>query len=292
MIRSAFTLYLLAAVLYTAYHFVLKPPLAIIFPQAPSQTLSEEWTQVTPLDKKLAELGAKNATRAKGSSKGVFSSKGAKLQAGGPASAGVDKSASDSSSGDVAKGLSNAHAGGSAAKAVSHKAMPIIARPPKHAVDNTNWGADQIEWQHRDELAKSKLPSQQKAALTQDSTPMAEDFFLSKAFGEALQPSKVVPYYYKATKQPKSQDITITTLITSNRFKVFAALVERYQGVSACIKTLNSGENYLYRLPRACFCNDSRHKQRRQDCSPGRTSRIIHGRAICLGIRRRSSCDR
>lgn len=60
---------------------------------------------------------------------------------------------------------------------------------------------------------------------------MSEDFFLNKAFGETLQPSKVVPYYYRASQQPAEEDITITTLITPNRFKVFADLVERYQGM-------------------------------------------------------------
>lgn len=65
---------------------------------------------------------------------------------------------------------------------------------------------------------------------TTDSVSMSEDFFLGKAFGESLQPSKVIPYYYRASKEPEQEDITITTLITPNRFKVFADLVERYKG--------------------------------------------------------------
>lgn len=83
---------------------------------------------------------------------------------------------------------------------------------------------------------------------TTDSVSMSEDFFLNKAFGETLQPSKVIPYYYRASKAPEQEDITITTLITPNRFKVFADLVERYQGMCARAQT---GSFSLQTLQRA-----------------------------------------
>jgi hypothetical protein len=108
-------------------------------------------------------------------------------------------------------------------------------RPPKYGVQDTNWGMDQMDWHpvtHALAHHAPQIPEAQRLALDAKSTPMAEDFFLSKAFGEALQPSKVVPYYYKASQEPIGEDITITTLVTSNRFKVFATLVERYQGQS------------------------------------------------------------
>jgi hypothetical protein len=109
----------------------------------------------------------------------------------------------------------------------------LANRPPKYGVQDTNWGLDQMEWHpttHSLAHYAPQIPEAQRLALDARSSPMAEDFFLSKAFGEALQPSKVVPYYYKASQEPLAEDITITTLVTSNRFKVFAALVERYQG--------------------------------------------------------------
>lgn len=59
---------------------------------------------------------------------------------------------------------------------------------------------------------------------------MDEQLFLSKAFGVAMGPSRIIPFYYKATSEVDQEDITITTLITSNRFSVFARLVEHYQG--------------------------------------------------------------
>ncbi|KAG0097686.1 hypothetical protein BGZ93_002167 [Podila epicladia] len=57
-----------------------------------------------------------------------------------------------------------------------------------------------------------------------------EDFYLSKAFGNAMQPSKVIPYYFKAEGVFDKEEITITTLITENRFEVFKKLVRNYRG--------------------------------------------------------------
>ncbi|GBE81042.1 glycosyltransferase family 49 protein [Sparassis crispa] len=62
------------------------------------------------------------------------------------------------------------------------------------------------------------------------STPMLEDTFLAKAFAGAMHPTRIIPFYYRATGKIEEEDVTITTLVTSNRFKVFRQLVERYQG--------------------------------------------------------------
>jgi hypothetical protein len=59
---------------------------------------------------------------------------------------------------------------------------------------------------------------------------MTEGLFLSKAFSQSMQPNKIVPFFYKATGNFDKEDITITTLITSNRFKVIARLAQEYQG--------------------------------------------------------------
>ncbi|KAF8653335.1 hypothetical protein AX16_004035 [Volvariella volvacea WC 439] len=63
-----------------------------------------------------------------------------------------------------------------------------------------------------------------------DPVPIDEDLFLSKAFLNSMRPSQIVPYYYRATGNSSKDDITITTLITSNRFAAFSRLVDRYQG--------------------------------------------------------------
>lgn len=57
------------------------------------------------------------------------------------------------------------------------------------------------------------------------------DMFLSKAFMNSMRPSNIKPYFYRAKGQFESDDVTITTLITSNRFEVFPRLVEKYQGL-------------------------------------------------------------
>ena len=59
---------------------------------------------------------------------------------------------------------------------------------------------------------------------------MAEDLLLSKAFSQSMGPSKIIPFFYRASGQFDKEDITITTLVTSNRFNVFVQLVENYQG--------------------------------------------------------------
>ncbi|TDL20022.1 hypothetical protein BD410DRAFT_684555, partial [Rickenella mellea] len=41
---------------------------------------------------------------------------------------------------------------------------------------------------------------------------------------------KFVPYYYRASRSFDKEDITLTTLVTRNRFEVLGQLVERYKG--------------------------------------------------------------
>lgn len=57
------------------------------------------------------------------------------------------------------------------------------------------------------------------------------DPVLSRAFPRLMHPSRIVPYYYRATGNFESDDITVTTLISSDRFPVFHNLVQRYKGV-------------------------------------------------------------
>ncbi|KAH9927495.1 glycosyl-transferase for dystroglycan-domain-containing protein [Epithele typhae] len=57
-----------------------------------------------------------------------------------------------------------------------------------------------------------------------------EDTLLSKAFADAIHPTRIIPFYFKASRNVHPDDVTITTLITLNRFRVFKQLVERYRG--------------------------------------------------------------
>lgn len=72
-------------------------------------------------------------------------------------------------------------------------------------------------------------------SLSSHSLPVSWDPFISKAFSRLMHPSKVIPYYYRAVGNPGSDDITVTTLISSDRFTVFRNLVRRYKGTPYCI---------------------------------------------------------
>jgi hypothetical protein len=70
---------------------------------------------------------------------------------------------------------------------------------------------------------------------------------LSKAFSDALKPSSITPFYYQSSYSRTFQanqrrrkhnplDITITTLVTPDRFTVLAQLAEKYRGpISATV---------------------------------------------------------
>jgi hypothetical protein len=60
---------------------------------------------------------------------------------------------------------------------------------------------------------------------------MPESRFLSKAFSSSMHPMKILPYYYKASESFEEDDITITTLVTPNRFEVLRKLASRYEGI-------------------------------------------------------------
>ncbi|KAL9552376.1 hypothetical protein MBANPS3_003787 [Mucor bainieri] len=80
--------------------------------------------------------------------------------------------------------------------------------------------------------------SQRDLAVNQGpSTDMTSDpVFQSKVFSGAMGPSNVQPYYYKASETTEGEDISISTIVTSDRFPVLSRLASRYQGpISAAI---------------------------------------------------------
>ncbi|KLO10318.1 hypothetical protein SCHPADRAFT_832679 [Schizopora paradoxa] len=100
------------------------------------------------------------------------------------------------------------------------------------------------------------------SGFTRERDPPSTDagIFFSKAFATSQEHlsfndqnnMQVIPYYYRASLEHDSEDITITTLVTRDRFLVFKQLVERYKGpISATIhvskKELNtdSGSGFV-----------------------------------------------
>lgn len=98
----------------------------------------------------------------------------------------------------------------------------IVSIPPKYSLGTST--ENFVYWKSSDIVLKHGLGHTGPIAMN-------EDLLLSKTFSTSMRPSKIVPFFYRATGAFDSEDITITTLITSNRFKIFAQLVERYQGM-------------------------------------------------------------
>lgn len=84
-------------------------------------------------------------------------------------------------------------------------------------------------------------------------TAISQETFLSKAFSNSLHPTRILPYFYRASGAFDRDDVTITTLVTSNRFKVLKQLVNRYQG--AYLPSLNS--SYYSSFFRTDLCHHS-----------------------------------
>ncbi|KAF9925163.1 hypothetical protein FBU30_004997 [Linnemannia zychae] len=71
---------------------------------------------------------------------------------------------------------------------------------------------------------------------------VAEDAVLGKIFSSTMQPSKVLPYYFKAVRQFDPESVTITTLITFDRYPIFSKLVTNYQGPISVSIHINDDE--------------------------------------------------
>ncbi|KAI7865410.1 glycosyl-transferase for dystroglycan-domain-containing protein [Spinellus fusiger] len=60
---------------------------------------------------------------------------------------------------------------------------------------------------------------------------LTEDIVLDKVFSDAMGPSKVIPYYFRAQDTAiDKEEVTIATLVTQNRFKVLSRLASHYKG--------------------------------------------------------------
>lgn len=70
-----------------------------------------------------------------------------------------------------------------------------------------------------------------------------EDAVLHKVFANTMQPSKVLPYYFKAIRDFDPESVTITTLITFDRYPIFSKLVTNYQGPISVSIHINDDES-------------------------------------------------
>ena len=81
----------------------------------------------------------------------------------------------------------------------------------------------------------SSAPNASTPADTDTSMAMSESLFLAKAFANlnSMHPMKIIPFFYRATDHFDDDDISVTTLVTSDRFDVLRRLAEDYEGLSA-----------------------------------------------------------
>lgn len=75
------------------------------------------------------------------------------------------------------------------------------------------------------------------------------DLLLSKAFATSMRPSDIVPYFLKGSGTFADEEVTITSIITSNRLDVFARLVERYRGALPIIFSRRAAHSILLTGP-------------------------------------------
>jgi glycosyltransferase-like protein LARGE len=72
-----------------------------------------------------------------------------------------------------------------------------------------------------------KTPS---PSIPPNALALPQDIFHSKAFANSLQPMRIIPYLYRASDISDSRDVTVTTLISLDRFDRFSRLVHQYRG--------------------------------------------------------------
>ncbi|KAI7870936.1 glycosyl-transferase for dystroglycan-domain-containing protein [Spinellus fusiger] len=66
------------------------------------------------------------------------------------------------------------------------------------------------------------------------STP--ESFIMSKVFSDAMGPSDIKPYFHQASTVFEKEDITMSTIVTRDRFPVLSRLASHYKGpISAAV---------------------------------------------------------
>jgi len=107
--------------------------------------------------------------------------------------------------------------------------------PPSHAAFLASRSSGEDRWTEPSGPVLSWISSQftlQHGLGHDQAIPVNPGPLLSKGTAGSMGPSNVIPYFYRAKGSFDSDDITVTTLITSNRFKVFARLVEKYRGLS------------------------------------------------------------
>lgn len=88
------------------------------------------------------------------------------------------------------------------------------------------WVSNSVSVSHLIRIVSSRIRS-----ATPPRSPHAnESTALSHALSRAMQPSRTVPFLYRGVLEFDQDELTITTLVTVNRFAALARLVANYPG--------------------------------------------------------------
>ncbi|GAA5923175.1 glycosyltransferase family 49 protein [Sporobolomyces koalae] len=255
--KSCLSLYLLAALFYTFYHLFVLPAASYASRGRLAPTTSPAATQRInlALDDREPLGGAGTSTK----------NRHAALETAGVRAADVRNEDNSDPVWAAAEAAEKRGKKNKSKDADTYKRPAVLVDDAElthrrlHGFKGTEWNKDELVWHHPEaDMAHAGSRAQGAVGLYEsregkDAVTTSEDHFLSLSFASSLQPSKVIPYYYRATDPDRvdfnKQDITITTLVTSNRFTVFERLVERYQGpISATVHVSDaSGHSELLR---------------------------------------------
>ncbi|KAI9476367.1 MAG: glycosyl-transferase for dystroglycan-domain-containing protein [Benjaminiella poitrasii] len=62
-------------------------------------------------------------------------------------------------------------------------------------------------------------------------------------FASAMGPSVITPYYFKATEVIETEDISMSTIVTSDRFPILSRLASKYRGPISAAVHINDNES-------------------------------------------------
>ncbi|BGP44885.1 hypothetical protein JCM10450v2_000700 [Rhodotorula kratochvilovae] len=265
--KFALSLYLLAAIVYTAFSLVVAPSVAylsggrLLAPRSQAILDTGALSDLAAVETLVAGQASAGSSApaspavVKAAATTTSKLKHAALETAGVRAADIRQ---EDSSDPVWAAAESAERKGKKSKGTYRRPAVLVdgtelVHKRMHGFEGVDWDKDQMVWHSpADDLAHSGPKADEAALAAYGSTPgqhrtISEDEFLSLSFGSSLQPSKVIPYYYRASDPDalgfNKEDITITTLVTSNRFTVFERLVERYRGPVSATVHVTQGKN-------------------------------------------------
>lgn len=261
--KFALSLYLLSAIFFTSYQFILLPSFNHLIGSntndislsSPSFNLSTSQAQPSREEESESNKSKQAITKETLELLKIISQKHPALETAGVKAADIREeeesdlvwAAAEAADNNKGKGKAGGAGGMTYVEPKVLKSGSDLVRKRLYGLDGVEWNKDWMNWDtSSSSLSSSELESEPESgeedglllrtSSTTSKTIISEDLFLSLSFSSSLQPSKVIPYYYRAKAPDRfdfsKEDITITTLVTGNRFTVFQRLVERYRGTS------------------------------------------------------------